>query len=141
VFTSLIQDTKSAAGNFAKLACFAGLTGLLAVTAIFFLTLAAFIWAEDEYGVVAAALGLGVFFLAMALANFSLAVWLRRHRLSRRREPTQQMQKQARHDPLAVAGSIELLRLMGERNVFPAVALGSVIVSALQMRRRNTSKT
>jgi hypothetical protein len=138
---ALIQDTKGTARKIATLACLAGLTVLLALAALFFLTLAAFIWAEDEYGLVAAALGLGVFFLALALVTLATTAWVRRRRFSQRIESTPQMLRQANNNPIAIAGSVEILRLMGERNLFPAVVLSAAILTALQTVRRNKSGT
>ena len=138
---ALIQDTKGTARKIATLACLSGLTVLLAVTALFFFTLAAFIWAEDEYGLVAAALGLGIFFLALALVTSVTTAWVRRRRYSKRTGSTPQMLREANSNPVAITGSVEILRLMGERNLLPAVVLSAVILTALQSVRRNKSST
>jgi membrane protein implicated in regulation of membrane protease activity len=85
VLNSVIEAARSAAWNAPKLALVAGLIGVLAAAASFFLTLAAFIWAEGEFGALAAATGLGVFFLALALVLVTV-VWFQRRPGSSRTE-------------------------------------------------------
>jgi hypothetical protein len=136
VFNSLLEAARSAAWNAAKLGLAAALIGVLAAAALFFLTLAAFIWAEGEFGVLAAAAGLGVFFLALALALVAV-VWFRRRRGSPQVEP-QALQEQE-YDRTAVA-AIEVLRLLGPENVFPALALSAVILAATQGVPRSKGK-
>jgi hypothetical protein len=106
VLNSVLEAARSAAWNAAKLAFVAGLIGVLAAAASFFLTLAAFIWAEGEFGALAAATGLGVFFLALALA-FVTVVWFQRRPGSSRTE-LQAVQKA--EDDRAAAAAIEALR-------------------------------
>jgi len=57
----------------AKLGLIAALIGTLTIAALFFLSLAAFIWAEGEFGASAAATGLGIFFLALVLVLAAVA--------------------------------------------------------------------
>jgi hypothetical protein len=135
VFNSVLEAARSAAWNAAKLGLIAALIGMLAAAALFFLTLAAFIWAEGEFGALAAAAGLGVIFLALALAVVAV-VRFQRRRGSPQVEP-QALQKQE-HDRAAVA--IEVLRLLGPGNVFPALALSAVILVATQGVPRSKSK-
>jgi hypothetical protein len=131
VLNSVLEAARSAAWNAAKLAFVAGLIGVLAAAALFFLTLAAFIWAEGEFGALAAATGLGVFFLALALA-FVTVVWFQRRPGSSRTE-LQAVQKA--EDNGAAAAAIEALRFLGPRSVFPALALSAVILAATGVPR------
>jgi hypothetical protein len=85
VFTSSIQHARRAANDTVKLAGAGVLIGALAGVAVFFITLAAFIWATDKYGAIVAGLGFGIFFLTLAAAIF-LMVWLRRRSLSERNQ-------------------------------------------------------
>jgi hypothetical protein len=136
VFNALLEAARSAAWNAAKLGLTAALIGVLAAAALFFLTLAAFIWAEGEFGALAAAAGLGVFFLALALALVAV-VWFRRRRGSPQVDP--QALQRAQHDR-AAAAAVEGLRLLGPRSVFPALALSAVILAATQGVPRSKSK-
>jgi hypothetical protein len=141
VFNSLIQDAKRAVYDTVKLACVAMVLGLLAAVALFFLTLAAFIWAEAQYGEVIACLGLGVIYLALAAAGF-IAVWLRRRTHSRREQEARMGLQQAPpsgHDSVAMAAAIEVLRLIGAKRIFPALVLSAGILNILQAAPRTKS--
>jgi uncharacterized membrane protein YbhN (UPF0104 family) len=119
-------------------ACVGMVIGLLAAVALFFITLAAFIWAEDQYGEVIAGLGLGVIFLAFAAAVF-MVVWLRRCTRSRRGREARMGLQQAPpsgHDSVAMAAGIEVLRLIGARGIFPALVLSAVILAVLEAAPR-----
>jgi hypothetical protein len=129
----MLEAARSAAWNTAKLGLIAALIGMLAAVALFFLTLAAFIWAEGEFGALAAAAGLGVIFFALALAPIAV-VQFQRRRSSSRFEP------QAMPHDGAAAAAIEGLRLLGPRNVLPALALSAVILAATQGVPRSKGK-
>lgn len=131
MFSSLLQDARRAAWNAAKLAGVSMLIGLLTAAALFFLTLAAFIWAENEYGMFPASLGLGILFLLLAIAIFAI-VWLGRHSLSWQREPKRQALRHAENDVAAMEEGIEMLRAMGGQKILPALVLGAVILGAIQ---------
>jgi hypothetical protein len=142
VLTSLIQGARRATYDTLKLACAGMVIGLLAAVAVFFITRAAFVWAEGEYGAVAAGLGLGVFFLALAVAIF-VTVRFRRRSLSRQKDLRCQELQQTlldAHDPVAMAAGIEILRLVGARKIIPALALSAVILAALQSVPRTKSR-
>jgi hypothetical protein len=131
VLNSVLEAARSAAWNAAKLGLIAVLIGTLAAAALFFLTLAAFIWAEGEFGALAAAAGLGVFFLALALVLVAV-VWSQRRPGSSRTE--RQAVQKAEADRVAAA-ALEALRFLGPRSVFPALALSAVILVATGVPR------
>jgi uncharacterized membrane protein YbhN (UPF0104 family) len=134
MFNSLIQDARRAVYDTVKLACVGIVIGLLAAVAVFFITLAAFIWAEDQYGEIIASLSLGVFFLAFAVAVF-VVVWLRRRTRARRGQEAPVGLQQAPpggDDSVAMAAGTEVLRLIGARRMFPALALSAAILQILQ---------
>jgi hypothetical protein len=134
VLNSVLEAARSAAWGVAKLGLIAALIGTLAAAALFFLTFAAFIWAEGEFGALAAAARLGVFFLALALV-LAAAVWFQRRPASSRTEPQAEPE-----DDRVAAAAIEGLRLLGPRSVFPALALSAVILAATQGVPRSKSK-
>jgi hypothetical protein len=135
VLSSALESARNAAWNAAKFALIAGAIAILALGGLIFLTLAAFIWAEGAYGALAAAAGLGAVFLVLALAFAALARIQARSRSSRGSQALQQ----AGQDP-AVAAGLEVLRLLGPKNVFPALALSAVILAAAQAVPRSKSK-
>jgi hypothetical protein len=136
VFNSVLEAARSAAWGVAKLGLIAALIGTLAAAASFFLTLAAFIWAEGEFGALAAAAGLGVLFLALALVLVAV-VWSQRRTGSSR---TERQAVQKADDDRAAAAALEALRFLGPRSVFPALALSAVILAATQGVPRSKSK-
>jgi hypothetical protein len=136
VLSSALESARNAAWNAAKFALIAGAIAILALGGLIFLTLAAFIWAEGAYGALAAAAGLRAVFLVLALAFAALARFQSRRSYSSRNGS--QALQQAGQDP-AVAAGLEVLRL-GPKNVFPALALGAVILAAAQAVRGSKSK-
>ncbi len=86
MLTSLREDAKRAAKDAVVFACVGMLIGLLMAVALCFLTFAAFVWAEDQYGPVVAGAGLGVFFLTLAVAVFAVASFRRRSHSQRGQE-------------------------------------------------------
>jgi hypothetical protein len=135
VLSSALESARNAAWNAAKFALIAGAIAILALGGLIFLTLAAFIWAEGAYGALAAAAGLGAVFLVLALAFAALARIQARSRSSRGSQALQQAGQDR-----AVAAGLEVLRLLGPKNVFPALALSAVILAAAQAVPRSKSK-
>lgn len=149
MFTSLKEDAKRAAKDAATFACIGMLIGLLVAVALCFLTFAAFVWAEDQYGPVVAGAGLGVFFLTLAAAVFAVASFRRRShsrrdqetRVGLRQAPASGQSLASGSESVAMAAGTELLRLIGPRRLFPALALSAVIYGVLQATPRRKSKT
>jgi uncharacterized membrane protein YqjE len=137
VLSSALESARNAAWNAAKFALIAGAIAILALGGLIFLTLAAFIWAEGAYGALAAAAGLRAVFLVLALAFAALARFQSRRSYSSRNGS--QALQQAGQDR-AVTAALEVLRLLGPKNVFPALALGAVILAAAQAVPRSKSK-
>lgn len=139
MLNSVLEAARNAALNAAKLALIAGAIAVLALGALVLLTLAAFIWAEGAYGALAAAAGLGGFYLVLALALAALA-WFRgrRRSYSSYRHGTRAVPQSGQDR--AVAAVLEVLRLVGPKNVFPAFALGAVILAAAQGIPRSKNK-
>ena len=142
MITSLIQEAGKAANDTVIRASLGIVIGLLAVVALFFFTLAAFVWIEDQYDAVIAGLALGIFFLALDVAVLT-AAWFRCRSRSRAERETRAglQQSLSRHDSLAIAAGTEVLRLFGAKRIFPALALSAVILGALQAAPRIKSGT
>jgi hypothetical protein len=136
VFNSVLKAARSAAWDVAKLGLFAALIGTLSAAALFFLALAAFIWAEVEFGAFAAATGLGVIFLALAL-TLGAVVSFQKVPVSSR---TERRPVQTADEDRTAAAALEALRLLGPKSVFPALALSAVILAATQGVPRSKSK-
>lgn len=115
----------------------------LAVVSLFFLTVAAFVWAETEYGTITASLGLGLLFAAVAAA-IALVARIRARRVETIPRPSRPylLEADAARSPetnpewwiapVGIATGIEVLRKIGAHRLIPAFALSAVVVAALQ---------
>jgi hypothetical protein len=111
--------------------------------ALSFFTLAAFVWVEEEYGTVTAGVALGLFFLVLASLMFFIAWFRRRRSVSQRKELAGQGLQQvspAADDPVAIAMGTEILRLMGSRNILPALAVSAVVLAVWRAIPRTKSR-
>lgn len=126
---------------------------LLAVVALFFFTLAGFVWAEAEYGALAASVGFGVLFAALAVALF-IAARIRARRFAETgtgAAPARYLAANPAQStdggpewliaPVGIATGIEVLRKIGARRLIPAFALAAVVISALQTSRGRDAET
>ena len=131
------QSVKDAA----RLAGWGVAVAIPAAVALAFFSLAAFVWAQENYGTVEAALLLGAIFLLIAGAIL-LAAWVHYRRL-RERVPVASSPPLWK-DPAILAAGVELVRIVGIRRTIPAIALGAVIVAALEIasnRRQADTKS
>jgi hypothetical protein len=122
---------------------------VFAAVALGFFTHAAFVYAQREWGTIAASLALGAFYLTLAAA---LYLWSRRlaHRAlaPRSEDPgryllTAATGSESRPEwlvaPVVIAAGIEVLRRFGARRLIPAFALSAVAVAAAQTTMRSRS--
>jgi hypothetical protein len=130
LLTELTRPLSRAVSDAARLAGWGVAVAIPAAVALVFFSLAAFVWAEENYGTVEAALLLGAIFLLTAGA-IVLAAWVHYRRL-RERVPAASSPPLWK-DPAILAAGVELVRMVGIRRIIPAIALGVVIVAALEM--------
>jgi hypothetical protein len=128
VLTGLLNDLTRPLKNAAQLAGWGAAIAIPAVIAFVFFVLAAFVWAERTYGTLEACLLLGGAFLAVALVILIVGLILRRRAAKRAPRHNPHWWK----DPAILAAGIELVRIVGVRRIIPTVALGAVIVGALE---------
>lgn len=120
---------------------------VLAVVALFFFTLAGYVWAEAEYGALSASIGLGVLFTALALALL-IAARVRARRYAEapaRATPARYLLANPAQStdggpewliaPVGIATGIEVLRKIGARRLIPAFALAAIAITAMQTSR------
>ncbi|PWB82356.1 MAG: hypothetical protein C3F11_12440 [Methylocystaceae bacterium] len=138
----MIEDAKQAIDEKARSIGANALVVGLAIVSLSFFTVAAFVWAEAEYGAIAASLGLGLLF-AIAAAAFVLAARIRARRFDAdaRSSRPYLLSADARSPetnpewwiaPVGIATGIEVLRRIGAHRLIPAFALSAVLVAALQ---------
>lgn len=138
VFDSLVAELTSPLNDVLKRAGWGIAVAIPAALAVFFFSFAGFVWAEQNYGTVVAALIVGAGFLLVTGAIVGTAIFL--HRRARARTPpktTSQWWK----DPTVIAVGVELVRVIGIRRIVPVVALGAVIVGALGSFERKRDGT
>jgi hypothetical protein len=137
VLDSFIADGKAAVANTLKMAGWGAAIAIAALVAMFFFSLAAFIWAQDSYGTIVACFGLGAFYAVVACATL-IAVAVVQRRAAERLPPKSTSQWWA--DPVVIATGIELVRIVGIRRIVPAVAVGVALFAALQSRPGRTKR-
>jgi hypothetical protein len=138
VFDSLVAELTSPLNDALKRAGWGIAVAIPAALAVFFFSFAGFVWTEQNYGTVVAALIVGAGFLLVTGAIVGTAIVL--HRRARARTPpktTSQWWK----DPTVIAVGVELVRVIGIRRIVPVVALGAVIVGALGSFERKRDGT
>lgn len=150
----LMEDARQAIGTRAR---FFGVSiavdvviGLLAVVSLFFFTLAAYSWAQVEYGPIGAAFAFGLLFLALAVVVFIAArIRSRRYSQAATANPTRYLLGAERGSesgsewlvaPVGIATGIEILRKIGARRLIPAFALTAVVIAALAARTHGAAQ-
>jgi hypothetical protein len=141
MFNSLVTELTRPLSGALKLAGWGAAVTIAAAMALSFFSLAAFVWAEERYGTVGASLLLGTFFFIVTGAILVAArVHYRRSRDGMPPGGTPPWWK----DPAIIAAGVELARIVGVRRIIPVVALGAVIVGALEGsrdRKRRSEET
>jgi 4-amino-4-deoxy-L-arabinose transferase-like glycosyltransferase len=111
-----------------------------AVVALFFFSLAAFVFMSERYSTIVAALVLGGAYLVLALAAL---IWLGIARRRERREAANQAAAVGAagllQDPIVVSTGLEVLRALGSRKAAPLVAV--LLAGGLIAASRFSSKS
>ncbi len=158
MFATLIQDTKRAAADTVKLAYIGAIIGILAASALFFFIFAGYHWAAEQFGPVAASLGLGIIFAAFAILFYAWSR-MRRNAGARREEQRRDALRQALGEQFAIdprwlpsteaisTGVSVIRRLASEKRlrrlmpaVAPALALGVLVFIAYGVAQRGKTQ-
>jgi hypothetical protein len=129
LFSNLIGEATRPLKDALKIAVWGIAIAIPALLAFFFFLYAAFVWAEQNYGTLDAALLLGTSFLVVACLILATAMFLRRRAAKR---PPPRTNAQWLKDPTVLAAGLELIKIVGIRRIIPALALGVVIFSAFE---------
>jgi hypothetical protein len=133
MFDRFINDlalrAKSATGASEEVAGWMLAGGLFAVTALIFLSLAAYAWLTPLYGNATAWLIVGSAHLLVGAAAIARCVSVRRHNRALALAQLELAAKQHEHagwkiDPTYLAIGIEVVKIIGIRNIIPLVAGG-----------------
>jgi apolipoprotein N-acyltransferase len=107
----------------------AGVTG---VAAFFFFCLALFVWTQQQFGTVTAALTLAFLFLLTAVSAFVAARTIRKQSAERRLQSRKQSALLSR-DPLIASTALDVLRTIGSKRL-TTMLLSLLLVGALLSR-------
>ena len=125
-------DLKDKVDAIVKAVVCAAAAAAAGVAALFFFCVALFVWTEQHYGTVTAALVLAILFLLIVIAALTIGLMSRRQseRVQRR---TSRPAAQAWADPMVVAPVLEILRTVGGKRVI-TLLLGAFLVGSLLAR-------
>lgn len=132
MFSSLLNDLKRAIGEMLTIAGCALILAGAAIIAFAFFALAAFVWIENTYDTITAALTLGIFFVIVAVIVLIVMLIMR----NRARKRLQKSRQRWWADPAVVATGVELVRMLGARRVIPAALIAGVILGVMQAGSR-----
>lgn len=104
--------------------------GAAAMVAIIFFSIGAFVWIDQSYGLVAACLSLGGFYLLVALLALAALLALRRRFNVPRRVPAP-AQPQWWQDPALLATGLQLGRTLGASRLIPMLVIGALAANFL----------
>jgi apolipoprotein N-acyltransferase len=107
----------------------AGVTG---VAAFFFFCLALFVWTQQQFGTVIAALTLAFLFLLAAVSAFVAARTVRKQSAERRLQSRKQSALLSR-DPQIISSALDVLRTIGSKRL-TTMLLSLLLVGALLSR-------
>lgn len=132
LLSQLTRPLSRAASDAAKLAGWGIAVAIPTAVAFVFFLVAAFVWAEENYGTVEAALLLGAIFLLIA-GSILLAAWLYYRRSREHEQVAAASSPPLWKDPAILSVGIELVRIVGIRRIIPVIALGAAIAAALEV--------
>jgi hypothetical protein len=138
LLTQLTRPITRAVADAATLAGWGVAVAIPTAVAFVFFLVAAFVWAEKNYGTVEAALLLGAIFLLIA-GSILLAAWVYYRRSREHEQVATASSPPLWKDPAILSVGIELVRIVGIRRIIPVIALGAAIAAALEVapkRRR-----
>jgi apolipoprotein N-acyltransferase len=121
-----------------KSVTFAVAAGVTGVAAFFFFCLALFVWTQQQFGTVTAALVLAFLFLLAAVSAFVAARTIRKRSAERRLQSRKQSALLSR-DPLIVNTALDVLRTIGSKRL-TTMLLSLLLVGAL-LSRPNESRS
>jgi hypothetical protein len=141
VFGSLVHALKRSADDAVKTSLVAVVVGALGVVALFFFTLAAYLWGEIVFGGVVTAVALGVVYLVAAIVLWAASRERRRLLQDRAAALAESDTRRAwEENAFASLPAIgDLLRLTRSRSVVPALALSALAIAAFQQAWKQQS--
>src|SRR3954447_8829701 len=97
--------------------------------AVVFLCIAGFVWVEQYYGTIIAALAFAAVFVLVAVAAIIAGAVLRHGREERRRVAATQMRAQPWLDPSLMTTGLQIGRALGARRLASLAVLGAALTA------------
>lgn len=140
MFGSLFDDLKQKIDGMLRLVVAGSIAAAAGVVAFFCFAVALFLWMQQAYGTLEAWLTLGALFVTIAaiagvVAQIVRSRSARRQRARPREEPS--LVARAMQDPAILLAGVQVMRMLGARNVIPVVLLGAVAGGLLMGRNGN----
>jgi hypothetical protein len=141
MFARMIDDFKDSAGTTLRLTSLAAAAAVALFIAVSFLCAAAFVYALQNYGLIAACLtGAGLFLVVTLIAAGIYLV--RKNRIKTRarenaRENAKSAMQTALADPMLVATGIQVIRAIGIKKLIPILAVGGLALGLLASRNNS----
>jgi divalent metal cation (Fe/Co/Zn/Cd) transporter len=132
---SMFDDLKQKIDGMLKLAVAGAVAAAAGTVAFFCFAVALFLWVERGYGTLEAWLALGALFIGVAAVAGIIMIAVRRpaRRVERPRESPSHVARMLQEPAVMLAG-LQVLRLLGARNVLPVILLGAVAGGLLMGR-------
>ena len=102
------------------------------VAALFFFCVAVFVWTQQQYGTVTAALVLAIVFLSATVAALGMG-FISRRRSEERQQRLRKSNAQWWADPMVMTAALDVFRTVGSKHLI-TVLLGAIVVGTLLSR-------
>jgi hypothetical protein len=134
----LMLTARAKTGANGSMLAWGGVAAIASGAALIFLSIAAFAWVAEYYGVVAAGLTLGAFYLTAAAIAAIVCATVRRRAVERARAELAAERSASWLDPRLLAVGLQLGQAIGWKRIIPLAAIGLL---AAGMVRENVQQT
>jgi hypothetical protein len=134
VFSGLISDFKDRIDTAMRSATCGAVAAVAGAVAVVFLCIAGFVWVEQYYGTIIAALAFAAVFVLVAVAAIIAGAVLRHGREERRRVAATQMRAQPWLDPSLMTTGLQIGRALGARRLASLAVLGAALTAVMMLR-------
>ena len=134
-------DLKEKFDDAVKTVACAAAAAAAGATSLFFFLVALFLWTQQQYGTITAALVLAIVFLVVALAALTI-VWIVRQRSAERAQRVRRSNSRNTAwwaDPVIITTALEVFKTVGSKRLI-TVLIGAFVVGALLTRPAGEGK-
>jgi hypothetical protein len=144
VFGSLFDDLKRKIDDMLKIAVAGAIAAAAGTVAFFCLAIALFLWMQQIYGTLEAWLSLAALFVGVAAVAGVVVLAIRNRpavrseKRERNEEPS--MISKMLQEPAVLLTGLQLMRMLGARNILPVILLGAVAGGLLMGRNGHSQR-